>query len=130
MTRPARQRGKPGSLVSRSLARAFGPNESVLLLQPCGMCSPASLWWRISRIVYGAGCKDGHGMYFDERHMDTVNFIADAYGGCAAAHASMSRRVLRSSAGIHRPLVERGASLHSHDGILQAGEESGAWTIY
>jgi hypothetical protein len=41
---------------------------------------------------------------------------------CAAAHASMSRRVSRPSAGIHRPLVERRAGLHSHDGILRGGE--------
>jgi len=48
-------------------------------LQPCGMCSLASVWAKVSRIVYGAGRDDVHPMYFDERHMDTVDFIADAY---------------------------------------------------
>jgi tRNA(adenine34) deaminase len=48
-------------------------------LQPCGMCSLASVWAKVSRNVYGAGRDDVHAMYFDEQHMDTVDFIADAY---------------------------------------------------
>jgi tRNA(adenine34) deaminase len=48
-------------------------------LQPCGMCSLASIWASISRIVYGAGRGDVHRMYFDERHANTEDFIADAY---------------------------------------------------
>ena len=60
-------------------------------LQPCGMCTMASIWSHISRIVYGAGREDVHRMYFEDRHLDTMNFIVDAYredmevvGGVAA----------------------------------------------
>ncbi len=48
-------------------------------LQPCGMCTMASIWSRIGRIVYGAGREDVHRMYFEDRHLDTMNFIHDAY---------------------------------------------------
>jgi tRNA(adenine34) deaminase len=48
-------------------------------LQPCGMCSMASIWARIGRIVYGAGRGDVHAMYFEGRHLDTVDFISDAF---------------------------------------------------
>ena len=43
----------------------------------------------MARIVYGAGRDDVHRMYFEERNLDTVDFIRDAYrddlsieGGC------------------------------------------------
>ncbi len=39
----------------------------------------ASIWTRISRIVYGAGREDVHRMYFEDRHLDTMNFIHDTY---------------------------------------------------
>jgi tRNA(adenine34) deaminase len=48
-------------------------------LQPCGMCTMASIWAKIGRIVYGAGREDVDEMYFEERHLDTVDFIRDAY---------------------------------------------------
>ncbi|GAC1339893.1 MAG: hypothetical protein NVSMB18_08920 [Acetobacteraceae bacterium] len=48
-------------------------------LQPCGMCTMASIWSHIGRIVYGAGRDDVHRMYFEDRHLDTMNFIIDAY---------------------------------------------------
>jgi tRNA(adenine34) deaminase len=48
-------------------------------LQPCGMCTMASIWAKIGRIVYGAGRDDVHEMYFEDRHLDTVDFIRDAY---------------------------------------------------
>jgi tRNA(adenine34) deaminase len=48
-------------------------------LQPCGMCSMASIWSKIERIVYGAGREDVHQMYFEARHVNTLDFIADAY---------------------------------------------------
>ncbi|MBC7800149.1 MAG: nucleoside deaminase [Gemmatimonadaceae bacterium] len=48
-------------------------------LQPCGMCTMASIWSRVGRIVYGAGRDDVHRMYFEDRHLDTMNFIRDAY---------------------------------------------------
>jgi tRNA(adenine34) deaminase len=49
----------------------------------------ASIWAKVGRIVYGAGRKDVHRMYFEDRSLDTVDFIRDAYrddllieGGC------------------------------------------------
>ncbi len=48
-------------------------------LQPCGMCTMASIWTGIGRIVYGAGRDDVHRMYFEDRHLDTMDFIRDAY---------------------------------------------------
>ena len=48
-------------------------------LQPCGMCSMASIWTKIGRIVYGAERHQVHRMYFEDRHLDTMNFIADAF---------------------------------------------------
>ncbi|MEI5688888.1 nucleoside deaminase [Sphingomonas kyungheensis] len=61
-------------------------------LQPCGMCTMASIWSKVGRVVYGAGRDDVHPMYFEARHVDTLSFIADAYrdditieGGCLAA---------------------------------------------
>ncbi len=58
-------------------------------LQPCGMCTMASIWAKVTRIVYGAGRGDVHEMYFEDRSLDTVDFIRDAYrddltleGGC------------------------------------------------
>ena len=58
-------------------------------LQPCGMCTMASIWSKVGRIVYGAGRDDVHEMYFEAKHVDTLAFIGDAYrddivieGGC------------------------------------------------
>jgi len=58
-------------------------------LQPCGMCTMASIWSKVGRVVYGAGRDDVHPMYFEARHIDTLTFISDAYrdditieGGC------------------------------------------------
>ena len=48
-------------------------------LQPCGMCTLACVWAKVSRIVYGAGRGDVHNMYFEERHLNTVDFIRDAF---------------------------------------------------
>jgi tRNA(adenine34) deaminase len=48
-------------------------------LQPCGMCTMASIWSKVRRIVYGAGKEDVHKMYFEARHVNTLKFIADAY---------------------------------------------------
>ena len=48
-------------------------------LQPCGMCSMASIWARVGRIVYGAERKQVHRMYFEDRHLSTMDFIKDAY---------------------------------------------------
>jgi tRNA(adenine34) deaminase len=48
-------------------------------LQPCGMCTMASIWAGIRRIVFGAGREDVHEMYFEDRHLGTMDFIRDAY---------------------------------------------------
>jgi len=48
-------------------------------LQPCGMCSMAAIWAGIGRIVYGAGRGDVHHSYFDARHLNTIDFVHDAY---------------------------------------------------
>jgi tRNA(adenine34) deaminase len=48
-------------------------------LQPCGMCSMASIWAKIGRIVYGAGRGDVHNMYFEERDRGTVDYVLHAY---------------------------------------------------
>ena len=89
----------------RAAAKALGAPELkgatlYSTLQPCGMCTMASIWSKIGRIVYGAGREDVHSMYFEDRHMSTLDFIADAYkddmavtGGvlrarCAALYAA------------------------------------------
>ena len=58
-------------------------------LQPCGMCTMASIWAKLSRVVFGAGRDDVHPIYFETKHTDTLSFIAHAYrvdidisGGC------------------------------------------------
>ncbi len=48
-------------------------------LQPCGMCAMASIWSKVGRVVFGAGREDVHRMYFEDRHVDTMKFIQDAY---------------------------------------------------
>jgi tRNA(adenine34) deaminase len=48
-------------------------------LQPCGMCTMASIWANISRIVFGAERDQVHRMYFEDRHLDTMDFIRDAF---------------------------------------------------
>lgn len=48
-------------------------------LQPCGMCSMASIWASITRIVYGATRRDVHRMYFEDRHIGVLDIIDDAW---------------------------------------------------
>ncbi|AYO79003.1 nucleoside deaminase [Sphingobium yanoikuyae] len=64
-------------------------------LQPCGMCTMASIWAKVGRVVYGAGRHDVHQMYFEARHIDTLDFVAEAYrddisieGGCLRAECA------------------------------------------
>ncbi|UUL83924.1 nucleoside deaminase [Sphingomonas qomolangmaensis] len=64
-------------------------------LQPCGMCTMASIWSKVGRIVFGAGRDDVHPMYFEDRQIDTVDFIRDAWrddlsieGGVLAAECA------------------------------------------
>ena len=68
----------------RAAGKAFEAGElrnAVLYstLQPCGMCTMASIWSKIGRIVYGAGREDVHPMYFEARHVDTLDFVKKAY---------------------------------------------------
>ena len=48
-------------------------------LQPCGMCTIASIWSKVRRIVFGAGREHVHSMYFEARAIDTLDFVAKAY---------------------------------------------------
>ena len=48
-------------------------------LQPCGMCTMASIWSKVGRVVYGAGRDDVHRMYFEARAIDTLSFVENAY---------------------------------------------------
>ncbi len=48
-------------------------------LQPCGMCTMASIWAGITRIVYGAERHQVHQMYFEDKHFNTIDFIPDAF---------------------------------------------------
>lgn len=43
------------------------------------MCTMASIWARIGRIAFGAQRHQVHPMYFEDRHLDTVDFINDAF---------------------------------------------------
>jgi tRNA(adenine34) deaminase len=58
-------------------------------LQPCGMCSMASIWAKIDRIVYGAERRDVHDMYFEDRHFDTTDFIRDAFKDDIQLHGGL-----------------------------------------
>lgn len=68
----------------RAAGRAFANGEirgAILYttLQPCGMCTMASIWSKVRRIVYGVGREDVHQMYFEAKHIDTLDFVANAY---------------------------------------------------
>jgi tRNA(adenine34) deaminase len=39
----------------------------------------ASIWANIGRIVFGAGRGQVHEMYFEDRHLSTLVYIADGY---------------------------------------------------
>ena len=43
------------------------------------MCTMASIWTKIGRVVFGAERHQVHAMYFEDRHLDTMNFIIDAF---------------------------------------------------
>ena len=69
-------------------------------LQPCGMCTMAAIWAGITRIVFGAGRDDVHPEYFEERHLDTLDFIRDAW----RADLALQGGVLRAAcAALYRP---------------------------
>jgi len=79
-------------------------------LQPCGMCSMASIWAKIGRVVYGAERGDVHEMYFEERDRGTVDYVLNAYreditlrGGILAKECA----VLYVSPGVDVPIEEQ-----------------------
>ncbi len=84
----------------RRACRSLGRNDLrgatlYSTLQPCGMCSMASIWCSIRRIVYGARRQDVHAMYFEDRHLDLLDIIDDAFrddmtaeGGLLAAECA------------------------------------------
>ncbi len=57
----------------------FSGHTLYVTLQPCSMCAAACVWSKISRIVYGARRDDVHSMYFDAKHLNAAQLIADAY---------------------------------------------------
>lgn len=69
-------------------------------LQPCGMCTMASIWAKLSRIVFGAGRGDVHSMYFEDRHLDTVDFIRDAFREDLSLEGGL---MVRDCAGLYVP---------------------------
>lgn len=48
-------------------------------LQPCSMCAAACVWAKLNRIVFGASRADVHSMYFDVKHVNATDLIADAF---------------------------------------------------
>ena len=48
-------------------------------VQPCGMCTMASIWTGVRRIVHGAERHQVHRMYFEDRHFNTVDFIRNSF---------------------------------------------------
>ena len=58
-------------------------------LQPCGMCSMAGIWTSIGRIVYGAGRSQVHRMYFEDRHLDALDIIDDAFRNDMSAQGGL-----------------------------------------
>jgi tRNA(adenine34) deaminase len=45
-------------------------------LRPCGM---VSIWAKIGRIIDSARPEDVHRMYFEDRHLDTLDFVPAAF---------------------------------------------------
>jgi tRNA(adenine34) deaminase len=73
-------------------------------LQPCGMCTMASIWAKVGRIVFGAGRGDVHPMYFEDRHLDTVDFIRDAFRGDLSLEGGL---MVRECAALYVPADAR-----------------------
>ena len=66
-------------LSTRRHAFEFPESTLYCTLQPCGMCTLACVWARVSRIVYGARRIDVDPVYFDTRHFDTADLVRDAF---------------------------------------------------
>jgi len=103
-------------MAMRSAGKHFTDGElrdAVLYttLQPCGMCTMASIWSKVRRIVYGAGRDDVHRMYFEARHVNTLDFIADAYRDDLSIEGGVLREecaALYYGPGDHPPESEQG----------------------
>ena len=81
----------------RAAGRAFEDGELrgatlYSTLQPCGMCTMASIWSKVGRVVYGAAREDVHRMYFEDRHVDTLTFVKDAYRDDLTIEGGVLRR--------------------------------------
>ena len=55
------------------------------------MCTMASIWSKVGRIVFGAGRIDVHKMYFEARNTDTLEFVAKAYSDDLAIEGGVLR---------------------------------------
>ena len=66
-------------------------------LQPCGMCTMASIWSKVGRIVFGAGREDVHKMYFEARHVDTLAFVAKAYRDDLVIEGGILREMIKAT---------------------------------
>ena len=66
-------------LGAKLKTKAFAGYTLYVTLQPCSMCAAACVWAKIGRIVYGATRADVHSMYFDTRHLNAADLIADAF---------------------------------------------------
>ncbi len=66
--------------ASRNLNRSrFEGATMYSTLQPCGMCTMAAIWAGVSRIVYGAERGQVNEMYFENRNLDIMDFVRDAF---------------------------------------------------
>ena len=75
-------------------------------LQPCGMCTMASIWAKIGRIVYGAERDQVHPMYFENRHLGTMDFVPRRVPRRSLGERWAARRRVRDA--LYRP--ERGGA--------------------
>lgn len=77
-------------------------------LQPCGMCTMASIWAKIGRVVYGAGRDDVHRMYFEDRHINTLDFVSDAYREDISIEGGILKNEFYFRPDDHPPKAEQG----------------------
>ncbi len=66
-------------LGQQTKATDFSGSTLYVTLQPCSMCAAACIWAKINRIVFGATRADVNSMYFDARHVNATDLIADAF---------------------------------------------------
>ena len=72
-------------------------SESAVSSESNRACSIAShIWSKITRIVYGATRDDVHSMYFDAKHLNATQVIADAYRDDIEVVGGVAVRGIRS----------------------------------